>query len=348
MQLDMKLGNKQVLRQQLSLNADMLQSLEILRLPIQQLREVMIQKSYDNPLLELEDSAQPSEAAETGPEIPAEGQDTEEVLSVQALRNDIWSAGAAGEDAYFAAGTAETSFTELLNEQVGAVEVDDAFAWLCRYLIACLDRRGYFTDAPEEVAKELCCKSFDVTQALYFIQALEPAGVGARSLEECLLLQLMRGSHFNAYTIRLVKDGLPLLADGNIAGIARLLGLDRAQTLAVCAQVRALHPIPSRGYYTGEARGTIIPDATVEKTETGFTVVYNRRLLPTLKLNAQYVDMMEASGEVQVRDYLQRNLSDARQFIRAVEKREDTFTRILTQIVLMQPQFFPMVQPLSP
>lgn len=123
-----------------------------------------------------------------------------------------------------AAGAQEATFAEMLEEQLGALKLDSGMAALCRYIVACLDRKGYFTDPPEEIARLLQCGVFDVMQALYTVQSLEPAGTGARGLDECLLLQLMHGKHFNQYTIRLVKDGMGLLAEGDMAGHRRSAG----------------------------------------------------------------------------------------------------------------------------
>lgn len=346
-------------RQQLTINTDVLQSLEILRLPMQELQELLVQKTYDNPVLEM-DAAQQKSAEETEEElsevVPAEdlhseephSDDAQEEFVVEAVQNDIWSAGATGGDAFRALGGSEKLFTEMLCEQLGTMDLDNNFAMLCRYIIASLDRKGYFCEPPEEMAELLGCTVFDVMQALYWVQSLEPAGVGARNLEECLLLQLVQGSDFNQHTIRLVKDGMPLLAANDMKGISSLLGVDAQTAQKVCKIVRGLNPIPSQGYYTGEARQTVIPDAMVEKRDGGFQVIYNQSSAPTLRLNREYVEMIPALDDAKTKEYLQRNLSEARQLMNAVEKRENTLTRIITQIVQMQPVFFEDGQSLVP
>ena len=354
MQLDGRMYERQELRQHLALNADILQSLEVLRLPIQELKEYLVQKTYDNPLLEIDDFPA-EETGEAPAELPEAGRteaeapdDPDEGVVVDAAQNDIWTAGAAGGDVYLAAGGSEESFTETLYGQLGALKLDEGFAALCRYLVACLDRRGYFTEPPEEIAQLLGCTPFDVMQALYLLQSLEPAGVAARSLEECLLLQLVQSSDFNRHTIRLVKDGMALLAAGDIKGIAALLETDEDPARDACRAVRALNPIPSQGYYTGEARQTVVPDASVEKTGGTFTVVYNQRSLPTLSVSREYSQMIPETSDPEAKEYLRRNLGQARQLIKAVEKRESTLTRIITQLVRLQPRFFEDGQTLVP
>lgn len=333
-------------RQQLSLNAEVLQSLEVLRLPIQELSEMLSERICENPLLEL-DAAPEAEAAQPPP--PKEERqlgglddhspdDAEPDMAVD--YRDIWAGPAATEDFAADLGDEEQSFTEMLCEQVGALKLEAGFASLCLFLVHSLDRRGYFRDEPEELAALLGVTAFEVTQALYLVQSLQPAGVGARSLEECLLLQLVESRHFNQYTIRLVKNGLPLIEKGDLKAIARLLETSCDKAAEAVRIIRGLNPIPSQGYYTGEARQAVIPDAVVEKEPGGFRVVYNQRALPQLQLNSEYCGMLEKGAGGEAKDYLQQRLGEARQLIRAVGERKRTIERIISQIIGLQPAYF--------
>lgn len=84
---------------------------------------------------------------------------------------------------------------------------------------------------------------------LYVIQSLDPPGIGARDLQECLILQLAAGDCFNGYTVRIVKEGLGLLSQNRIGAIAKLLGVDTAQAKACCDAVRALRLFPPAVLY---------------------------------------------------------------------------------------------------
>ena len=324
------------MRQHLALNTDILFSLEVLRLPMQELKELLIQKAYDNPLLDAEEYP----SYESTPALPAASDDPEARMLVSAFQNDIFSAGAAGKDVYFAAGCNEQSFVETLYEQLGALKLEDDFLELCRFLCASLDRRGYFTDPPEEIAELLNCPRSYLMRALEQIQRLEPAGVGARGLEECLLLQLQRREKYDEHATKLVESGMDLLASGNIKGIQALLKTDEASAREACNIVRTLNPIPSQGYYTGEARQTIVPDASVEKTAEGFSVAYNRRCLPQLRVNLDYARMIPSLDDSYAKEYLKQSLIEAHRLVKAVEKRESTLTRIVTRMVHLQHKFF--------
>lgn len=345
MQLENRIHERMDLHQSLSLNANILQSLEVLRLPIQELKELLIAKSYENPLLELGEPIQQDESMIKGDQAAEDSatiDDPDDRAEITAVRNDIWAAGSAGGDVFLALASRGQTFGEMLEEQLGALKLDARTAALSRYVVACLDRRGYFAEDPTEIAQLLGCETSELLYALGVVQSLEPAGVGARSLEECLLLQLTRREEQSSDRLceRLVKEGLELLAANNSKAIAALLGVDADRAHELCEQVCALNPVPSQGYDTGERRQTVIPDASVEKTANGFRVEYNRRLLPTMSLSDEYVSMIPLVEDGEAKDYLRHNLIEARQLIRAVERRESTLTRIIDQIVRQQPYFF--------
>ncbi|MCD7948075.1 MAG: RNA polymerase factor sigma-54 [Oscillospiraceae bacterium] len=338
---------EQIPRQQLSLNARMMQSLEILQMPLQELNELVTQSLYDNPLLEIDVQADtgkedfsPVSLEDHNRAEPILPEERPENAPLEVQMREIWNSGTGREGFDFGRlGEREVSFTEMLDEQIGAMHLEPAFAALCHYLVACLNRRGYLDDDPAHIAQALSCPLFDVMQGLYLLQSLQPTGVGARSLQECLLLQLVESKHFNAHTIKLVQEGLALLADNQIEAVAKLLGLSREKALQVCNIVRALHPIPSQGYYTGEQDASIVPDALVRKEENGFTIVINNKTIPRLELSHEYCDML-SGAEPSLACYLQAKLTDAKQLMRAVDDREKTLYRIICQVVAMQSAFF--------
>lgn len=112
--------------------------------------------------------------------------------------------------------------------------------------------------------------------------------------------------------------------------------------------VRELNPIPSQGYHTGETSQTVIPDAEVTRVDGGFHTVYNRRSLPTLTLNREYVSLLSQTEDPDTKDYLRSHLNDARLLVKSVEKRETTLTRIISELVRRQPQFFEDGQTILP
>lgn len=340
-------GLSQGARQHLALSTGMLQALEILRAPLQELRETVTQALYENPMLETDEAAD-TQADETFTPVqlaaPQEGTPPEERADEAPLEvryGDIWRTGPAEYGATLALAAPEQDFTGMLLEQLGALPLDATQAALARAIIYSLDDRGYFADPPADIAALTARPLAEVMQALYLVQSLQPAGVAAQSLQECLTLQLAESNAFSAHTLTLVRQGLPLLAKNDMAGIARLLGTTAAEAEKAAAAVRALNPIPSRGYAGGTQHGVIIPDAAVKKTPEGLLVTLNEWTLPRLVLSPTYTGMLQVgAGDAALQSYLVQKQAEGRELMRAVAERKSTLERLLKAIVARQPRFF--------
>ena len=144
------------------------------------------------------------------------------------------------------------SLAEALHEQLLRMPgLTDELRRLADYLAECLNENGFLEFSLEDLAADRGVSVFEMEQALYVLQSLQPAGVAARTLPECLVLQLAQTKDFNEYTVRLVRQGLELLAKNNMTAIARLLECTPAQAQAAARAVRALNPRPAQGYGAG-------------------------------------------------------------------------------------------------
>lgn len=332
--------------QRLQLSVQMRQSLQVLQLPLQELHDFVQQQLLENPLLEL------------NPPTPAEAEDPFADQQLHTAEDEYWEKredsyadqtdNSWPEDPTFMFGSYSTrayqknqqSLRTLLQEQLYALTLPPAQQQLCLYLIDSLNERGYLDGSIEELAREIDAPAFEMEQALFILQSLEPAGVAARNLTECLLLQLATGPHFNAATVKLVKCGLPLLAQNNMQALAKLLGVSPAQAQQAAAAVRNLTPVPARGYYTGEDEANVIPDALVVKEGEGFRVMMNRRALPNLAINQEYCKLLAGAENKDAREYLKQKEQDANTLIQSVEGRQNTLKNIIECIVQKQPRFF--------
>lgn len=147
----------------------------------------------------------------------------------------------------------------------------------------------------------------EATQALYAVQSLTPIGVGARSLEECLTLQLANSPYFNKYTLKIIQDDLLLLAKGDIAKISKELKIPFSETLHYCQIIQSLNPIPSNGFLQSKDLPCyIIPDAAVEIRDQEITIFYNRRALPKLSPLPEYLAIMEQQQTTKIRGLFER------------------------------------------
>lgn len=331
----MELSNKAIQKQAqtLALTPAMRQSLKILQMSQLDLYEFVREELESNPLLE-----EGGGAREQIPEMLP--------LSISELQQDMFfpeereHSDASEEVSPLLFAHREQTFTAMLLEQIGTYELPALTEKISRYLVDCLDDRGYLAQDPAEIAEQLRMPYFEVMQALYFLQSLTPTGVGARSLEECLTLQLAQGENFNEHTLRIVSGGLRLLAQNRISAIAEMLHTDIMEAQKACAVIRALNPIPSRGYAAQSSPGYIIPDAVVECTDHEINLRLNNSFIPKVMLSREYAGILTTLEAGEAKDYIEENVVKAEALIRGISERGRTLQRVILSIVELQPQFF--------
>ncbi len=219
----MQLEQRQTLSQKLVLTQTMRQSLDCLQLSAPELAEYVQEVALSNPLLDVQsptyyETELPSEAAPAERE-PLEVRETDSWRSVA-------SSGMEDVQDFTAFLTREKTFRDHLTEQIGQMKlVDDELLRLCRFLIDCLDERGYLDCPLEELSREFDIPLFSLEQALFAVQMLDPPGVGARNLSECLTLQLAQDRSLDPLALKIARDGLEMLGKRNFSGLAVLLGV---------------------------------------------------------------------------------------------------------------------------
>ena len=326
--MDMQFQQNIELSQRQILSPMLRQSLQYLQMPITELAEYLQEQSLSNPLLEVDyapgsDFALPISVVEGG--------------GIQGGRRSPEGSAA---DAFYASSRPE-SFSEYLMEQVNCMQqVDETTRTVCCFLIECLDSTGYLSCSLPELAGELELPLYDVEQALYLLQMLEPAGVGARDVTECLLLQLAQGKDFTATNIRMIREGLPLLAKRDYAALSRL-NLPLKAVYESETVVKALNPIPSRGFYSGDAyHNYIVPEATVICRDGQLTVEMNTRSLPRISPSQEYTAMLGRTEDTEVQDYLRKCLTAAKSTIAQIDSRQSTLQSLLLVIIRRQQGYF--------
>lgn len=201
--------------QKLVLTQTMLQSLEILQMSAAELQSYLEEMALSNPLLNVETPPPPNVTA-----IEVQWEREMAALSQQ----PVFSRGDEEAMDFTAFFSRPKSFTEYLREQLGQMkELDRETMARCLFIVDSLSTTGYMDCPLEELAKDMGQSLFDMEQALFVVQTLDPIGVGARSLSECLLLQLAAGRHFTELNIHLIRFGLPLLAKRDMRGLCTLL-----------------------------------------------------------------------------------------------------------------------------
>ena len=331
--MDLKLQATQI--QKLALTQSMRQSLTFLQLPAVDLSQAVQEAALSNPLLEVTEP----DFGRVAVDVSRPEEDSVPVFQ----ESELWSryAPRGGEEAPPVPERAE-SFAEYLEGQLGTIPyLEPRLRELCRYLIGCLNSAGYLDCPLAELAEELGVPLFDMEQALLAIQTLDPPGVGARDLSECLLLQLAQGKHFTEENIHLLRAGLPLLAEEDWDGLARLLGVSREQAKRDAEVIRSLNPIPSRGFASAERSVYLVPEATVFWRDGEVIIEMERGSQPKVELNQYYCSLLQSTEDApETKDYLRRMMAEANELMSGLQSREKTLRQIMGAIVKGQRDFF--------
>lgn len=240
---------------------------------------------------------------------------------------------------------AEVSLRDHLNEQVSLSPLSDRDRMLARLIIEALDDDGYLYQSLEDLLPLLPQdpeEPFgleDLTIALRQVQSLEPTGVGARSLRECLLLQLrtLPETPPQPLACTIVADCLEWLAERNFAKLKKTLGCNdhalREAQMLICS----LNPHPGSAYGITDTR-YVVPDVTVKKTGNRWVVTLNQDAIPRLRVNALYAGILKNNrGDA---GSLSSQLQEARWLIKNIQQRFDTILRVSQTIVDRQRAFF--------
>ncbi len=232
------------------------------------------------------------------------------------------------------------SLADHLEAQIGSMAYSAGEAAIARFIVGQLDEAGYLTVPVADIAAELGVTLDDAEDALVLVQSLEPTGVGATSLSECIALQAREANRYDPAMARLIEN-LDLVARGEFARLKRLCGVDDADMRDMLAELRSYDPKP--GLRFGEnVAAAVVPDVLLTRLDDGgWDVRINQATLPRLIVNREYY--MEVRGSCQNRDsrsWLSEKLSDAKWLIKALDQRQKTILKVAAEVVKQQDGFF--------
>ncbi|MBE6919458.1 MAG: RNA polymerase factor sigma-54 [Ruminococcaceae bacterium] len=324
----MKLDMGQHLRQEQHLTPQLLQSMEVLQMNSQELLEYINRAADENPMLEREEASV----------LRAEY----EQLSRRISWLDSRAPAVGGGDAPEKGGTDwETeSLSAFLCDQLERMGLEKPLLALCEYLARLVDEDGYLQQEDLDSLAELEIPAELVAQALAVVQSLEPAGVAARSLAECLLLQLQRQGEKNETVLAVVRDHLPQLSRRHYGAIARALGVSEKEVRAAEERIAALEPHPGRGFQTAEETVYVRPDLFVAELDGTYQVVLNEYYLPRLTVSAYYSKLLEQPQDAETTVYLREKLRHAQWLLYSLSQRGVTLRRCAETALRVQSAFF--------
>jgi RNA polymerase sigma-54 factor len=325
------------LRQHLTLTPQVQQALKLLQMSALEFAQEMEEALSSNPFLE--------ENAEV-PAAQREASAAEEVvLPQESYSSGSGSSGEREQDDWSGAGESTPSLQDHLREQLMMSQMGERDRALAHMIVDSLDDDGYFKVSFEELAA-LVPDDFDVQPedfgaALKLVQSLDPAGVGARTLEECLCLQLEalpEDTPCRDVAMAICRGHLPLLANREWARLQHAAGCDEDTLHEARSLIRSLDPRPGHRFGTPEAR-YVVPDVLVKKVRDKWTAVINPASLPRVRLNRGYADAASHRGNG-ANPSLARHLQEARWLLRSIEQRFNTIQRVADAIVARQRGFF--------
>jgi RNA polymerase sigma-54 factor len=240
-------------------------------------------------------------------------------------------------EAYLAA---PTSFSEHLSRQAMIVLKDPVDRMIATALIDALDESGYLTAPLEAVAEQLGAPIARVEAVLTLLQGLEPTGVFARSLSECLALQLIERDRYDPAMQALVAN-LPALARRDFGALRRACGVDDDDIAEMIAEIRRLDPKPGRAF-GAPVEPPAIPDVFVTATpDNSWRVELNSEALPRVLVNETYAAKIKRNaGREEDRQFLSSSLQTANWLTKSLEQRARTILNVASEIVRRQDGFF--------
>jgi RNA polymerase sigma-54 factor len=372
----MQLNMSQSMRmsQQMRLAPRMIQSMEILQLPILALDEKVEQELQENPLLErIEGDPDIPQSEEQLEDVRSEAVDqqiAERELVVDSDNNneadferllemaadwpdDNYTSGSKPSanrisddsdrqhDAISNVAQKSQSLNEYLIEQFGYFDIPREVRDFGEFVIQNLDHHGRLPGGLPELI-QLYGRSIadgDAQQALKLIQQLDPPGVGARDARECLLLQVKEDTPYRDILVTLISGHLEDLAQNRLPLIQRKTGYSIEQIKEALEELRKLNPFPGTGF---EARPvqTVKPDLYVELDEHGkYIVRLEDEFTPRLRISKRYQQILRDGADAQTKEFIKRKIDSAKWLIESIEQRHNTLKRVAQAIVDRQTEF---------
>ena len=208
------------------------------------------------------------------------------------------------------------------------------------FLVESLNQNGWLDEPLEALAADCGCPPETMEKALEAVQSLEPAGVGARSLSECLKLQLVRRQPVNQLAVDIAEGYLDALSKSRYGLIARELKAGQEEVRRACDLIRSLNPRPGTGFAARENLTYINPDIIVVSFQDHFELLTNDYYFPTLNISGYYTRLLKESDDEQVKDYLPGKVRQAKWMVKAIEQRRSTLMACAECILELQEDFF--------
>ena len=350
----MKLGYDLTIEQtqKLTMTPELIQAIQILQFNTQELDEFVQEELMQNPVLEFDRNSEDRAREEVTrtEELDAKACEKDDFDLREKIKeaeyDDIsykqWEYSRDSESEYsyeqFVSKDETLEDSLLLQLTFSSLKGDDLK--IGRFLVEAIDDNGYLTMSAEEAARALGTDLDKVEEVLDVIQTFEPAGVGARSLKECLIIQLAAKGLLDDTVEYIIMNHLEDLGENKLSRVAKVLGLPVTQIQMVCDLIRSLEPKPGRCFSSGNSVKYITPDVTVEKIDGSYQVITNEYSVPRLMVSPYYSNLARAAvDDAELNKYLNENYNAALWLIKSIEQRKNTIFNVVDAVIRHQKDF---------
>ncbi len=373
------LGQHTQLKQELKINPRLYQAMDLLYMPLLDLQQHLKQELLNNPFLELvemeEEDEEEGENADTETQEERQEESASDEIDWEEILLDGFDAGGRREEheekEYYEPVTVDTrDLSDHLRDQVALLDLTARQVLFADEFIGNINEEGYLACSLEEIiagvneiakeAAEAAGLDEDLDLPLYtmaeaeemlgIVQSLDPPGVGARDLRECLMLQLREAGLEQSVPFRLVRDCFDELINHRWSEISKRFGISPSDVQKAADEIAKLDPKPGLVYSSG-SDNYIIPDLIVDKIDGRYHVFLNDHNLPRLKLSRAYQEIArdKKKFEGENKEFISNKLNSANWMIQAIEQRRQTMLKVMNYIVDRQRDFFERgVQALKP
>ena len=328
MRFEQHIKQQQQQTQKLAMTQELQQSIQMLQYNTDELLSFLESKTLENPLLEVDVK-------------------TDEMIMPTRTRKSNNSDGTKQEWMEQVPDNSISLFEHLIN-QVHLNYRDTYLRQLVLFLIEFIDLNGYLSTPLEEIREQTDASEIQMLDALTLLQMLEPTGVGARSLKECLMLQIEKDETAPNLAYIMVEEYFEDLANRKWQVIQKAYGIELFEVQEIFDYIQKLQPYPGAGFSTDD-ESYIIPDVVVKVKDEVIDVLSTKRSTPTLVFQQAYFDRMNQEKDKEVQEFLKTRKSEFEWLQKGVLQRGNTILRVAEVIVKRQSQFFLDVsRPLTP
>lgn len=337
------------LRQKVTLSPQVYQGLSILAMPVAELQQLIEVEMLENPVLEIDETEnEPVEGEEMSSETSSEDDERswdewvemyEDLDQVTMTAPRDPNAEDANTEEYV--GNIQ-SFDSYLLDQLALLDISETVHRAAQAVIGSLDEDGFFKGSLSEVQRLVEVDEATAMEGLKAVQQLDPPGVAARDLPEALKLQLASLDVSEPNLLRIIDGYLDEVAANHYRKIARALHISEDEVRRLVEILRSLNPRPAGAFSPGPGPGYIVPDVTIRRFDEDWLIIPNSDALPTLRVSPRYRSMLKtgSTADEETKRYLKDKIRSAESFIKNVDRRKGTVSRITEIILEVQREFF--------